>query len=107
MSFEVIHNLRDPDDPQGRTYKEVNLSRSHALPIGSLVEIVPGDLWGQQYAGVRLYVVSHNRDCDGTPLYSLAWDRTDTNRAQPGFANRKWFNGLSEDNLRSVTPPSA
>lgn len=39
----------------------------HTIPVGSLVEL-DDDC-------VRLYVVAHHRDCDGTPLYALSWDK--------------------------------
>lgn len=50
----------------GKTFREENLEKVHQFPIGSLVELTddpPG--------GIRLHVVGHSRDCDGTPLYSL------------------------------------
>lgn len=94
--FIVLHDLKDPDDPQGRSYKQVNESKVHNIPIGTLVELG---------TGVRLFVVSHDRDCDGTPLYAMAPDRDDTVRDHPSFANRKWVHGYPEDSLRVVDLP--
>jgi hypothetical protein len=96
--FMMIHNLRDPSDPEGRTYREVNLAKSHAIPVGALVEFLSYD----RYAGVRLYVVAHLRDCDGTPLYAMSADRLDTTVERPGFANPKWVHGWPESYLRVV-----
>jgi len=62
--FTMIHNLVDPNDPMGRTYKEVNAGKAHKFPIGALVE--------DQVSGVRLFVVGYARDCDMTPLYTLS-----------------------------------
>jgi hypothetical protein len=99
-----VHEMKDPNDPGGRTYREVNLARSHAIPIGTLVELAPypeDDRWD----GVRLYVVHHHRDCDGTPLYALAFDRHDTEIKRPGFHNDKWLHGMPESGLRIVKLP--
>lgn len=79
-SFLLIHDLPNPDDPQRRSYRECNLDRQHAIPVGALVEWVSdGD---EENNGLRLFVARHDRDCDGTPLYALglydyrtAWDR--------------------------------
>lgn len=58
-----ISDLRDPADPQGRSYREVNAAKIHKYPLGALVELDHG---------VRLWVVHHARDCDQTPLYCLS-----------------------------------
>lgn len=61
--FVNIADLKDPDDPQGRSYREINTEKVHTIPIGTLVEME---------SGARAFVVRHTRDCDQTPLYSLA-----------------------------------
>jgi len=65
----------DPNDPDSPTWREHNAKMTHSIPLGSLVE-VKYDTWFGDGACVkvhaRLWVVSHNRDCDGTPLYSLS-----------------------------------
>ncbi len=101
--FFVVHGLRDPSDPEGRTYKQANLARQHAIPIGALVEIT-GDVDWPDLDGTRLYVVCHLRDCDGTPLYALCADRTVTERESPHHANRKWHHGIAEGRLTLVRP---
>lgn len=72
MNMMNIADLKDPNDPERRTYREVNNAKEHALPLKQLVEIVPWDDESKElYGGVRLFVVKHTRDCDGTPLYTL------------------------------------
>jgi len=62
-------------DDNGKTIRENNLSIKHDIPIGSLVEVT-GETWYGEGAceifKARLWVVSHDRDCDGTPLYTLS-----------------------------------
>lgn len=61
--FINVADLKDPDDSQGRSYREINAEKSHKIPINTLVELE---------SGARAFVVRHTRDCDQTPLYSLA-----------------------------------
>lgn len=63
----VIHNLVDPNDKLGRTYKEVNLAKEHHFRLNSLVELT-----SKTDKGVRLVIARYARDCDGTPLYDLS-----------------------------------
>jgi hypothetical protein len=42
------------------------MSEPHTLPLGTFVEILPDEDLPCE-SGVRLYVVRHHRDCDGTP----------------------------------------
>lgn len=96
-----ISDLRDPNDPQGRSYREVNAAKVHKYAIGSLVEL---------NHGVRLWVVHHARDCDQTPLYCLSADPNDTEIEREGFYNSKWVTGISEKYLtfiRMVNAPEA
>jgi hypothetical protein len=91
MQIINIADLIDPDDPQGRSYRQVNAERTHGIPVGTLVEVVN--------TGVRLFVVYQGRDCDSTPLYWLSPDRNDITRVREGFQNRTWDGGYSEDGL--------
>lgn len=61
--FINIADLKDPDDKEGRTYREVNNTTEHKHEVGGLVEF--GD-------GIRLYIEKQIRDCDGTPLYCFS-----------------------------------
>jgi len=95
----------DPDDPQGRTYRQVNQEKQHNIPVGSLVEIGhPDDKYNDDLNGLRLWVVWHGRDCDGTPLYWLSADKEDTKKENGIFANRGWTGGYGENSLTVVEP---
>lgn len=93
MTMINIADLRDPDDPSGRSYRQINNERQHMIPIGSLVEL---------HNGVRLFVVHHDRDCDGTPLYYLSASYTDTEVEEPGFRNRSWYGGYADYSLKVI-----
>lgn len=71
-------------ESNGKTVKENNLTKSHKIKLGSLVEISVNYLPCHK---ARLFVVAWTRDCDGTPLYSLAInkDETDFDRFESGF----------------------
>lgn len=60
--------IGDIVEANGKTLKDNNLGLDHTIPLGSLVEVREED----GVPGVRLYVVKHTRDCDGTPLYGLS-----------------------------------
>ena len=77
-----IADLKDPDDPQGRTYREVNNDTKHSFDVMQLVEISNG---------CRLFVVKQVRDCDGTPLYWLGLRNYDV-----------VIRNLSEDGMKAV-----
>lgn len=57
-----IADLPDPDDDQGRSYRQVNNDTKHSFEKGELVEL---------HNGERLFICKISRDCDGTPLYQL------------------------------------
>jgi len=63
--FINIADLKDPNDELGRSYRDINNSMRHNIKLGQLVELDNG---------ARLFVEKHTRDCDGTPLYTLAHD---------------------------------
>lgn len=87
-NIKMLHDFKDPSNPQGRSYKEVNSSKKHSIPIGTLVELKDG---------VRLWVVAHTRDCDQTPLYELcAYKEEQVNNS---FRNPKWHGGYAEESL--------
>ena len=93
----IIHNLKDPNDKLGRTYKELNIAKKHKYKVGDLVECTS--------SGIRAFVVKCNRDCDGTPLYVLCLDGNDTHQIQDGFLNRNWAGGYSDNYLVFVNKP--
>lgn len=71
----ILINFADIVEENGKTVRENNLEKTHDISIGTLVE-VKFDKWHGNGAcektHARLWVVSHDRDCDGTPLYSLS-----------------------------------
>lgn len=83
-----VADLVDPDDPQGRTYRQINAAMRHGIPLGSLVE--------DEDSGIRLFVVLQGRDCDQTPLYWLAADPDEPRE------DGKWQGGYPEHGLRVV-----
>jgi hypothetical protein len=91
----ILHNLVEKN---GKTIKENNLLLKHKIKIGTLVEVINLE----NYEGVRLYVVAHTRDCDGTPLYSLCADKTNIKQERDMFGNYGWDNGYSENNLKKL-----
>ena len=93
-----IHIADLVNQESGKTYREENAELQHNIPIGSLVEIEPD--------GVRLFVVYHARDCDETPLYSLAINSEDTKREHDRFYNHKWHNGYPEECLKIISLPN-
>lgn len=84
-----IADVIDPNDPQGRTYRQVNNERSHSIEIGELVEIVD--------TGVRLFIADRTRDCDGTPLYSLTAEQ---DKDLMLFVEAFFVTGYTEESLR-------
>ncbi|MDI6977294.1 hypothetical protein [Serratia sp. Se-RSBMAAmG] len=63
-------NVSDIVESNGKTVKQNNMEQSHTIPLGSLVEILGSE--NDDDTGLRLFVVHHGRDCDGTPLYGLS-----------------------------------
>lgn len=74
--MELI-NIADIKNPEtGKTYREENNEKIHNIPLGTLVEVDFDDSYLENpKKGLRLFVVQHDRDCDGTPLYSLSFDK--------------------------------
>lgn len=54
-------------EENGKTIRENNMEKTHQIPLGTLVEV--------SESGIRLFVCSQGRDCDGTPLYGLSADQ--------------------------------
>jgi hypothetical protein len=58
--FMNVADIKCPDDPQGRTYRQINAEKKHSIPLGTLVEYRDG---------VRLFVVAYTRDWDGPSTF--------------------------------------
>lgn len=99
-------NIADLKNPEtGKTYREENNAKEHKIPLGSLVEVDFDDTYNDRpHKGLRLFVVKHDRDCDGTPLYSLSFDKNwkeDMYGSQFNFAARcRIDSGYSEETLK-------
>lgn len=80
----------------GLTIRENNLQQTHGIPLFSMVRIngVSG------YENATMFVVSHSRDCDGTPLYDLAKTRNSTPK-------EKWDTHFSDECLTVIASPNA
>lgn len=62
-------------EENGKTVRENNCGIKHKIAIGQLVEVKYDEYFGNnagQKVHAHLYVISHDRDCDGTPLYTVA-----------------------------------
>lgn len=102
MELINIADLKNPET--GKTYREENNAKIHNIPLGTLVEVDCDDSYLESpKKGLRLFVVQHDRDCDGTPLYSLSFDK---NWEPDMFGDRsRWAidTGYSEDCLKIVS----
>lgn len=71
---KTICDLHDIVQNNGKTIKQNNMEIKHNIPIGKKVYIESKEY---NYSfGFRLFrgiveIYSHDRDCDGTPLYSV------------------------------------
>lgn len=75
LKSAILINVADIVEDNGKTIRENNLEKIHDIPIGTLVEVKFNEWHGDgacEKVHARLWVVSHDRDCDGTPLYSLS-----------------------------------
>jgi hypothetical protein len=88
-----IADLTDPNDPNERSYREINNAKKHKFRVGQLVEIEHG---------VRLFVARQTRDCDGTPLYSLTPKKDDHIQTREGFGNSNWVNNWPENSMKAL-----
>ncbi len=57
-----VADLTDPNDKNGRTYREINNATSHNYKVGQQVILSSGSVG---------FIESLTRDCDGTPLYKI------------------------------------
>jgi hypothetical protein len=70
-----ITNFGDVVEGNGKSIRQNNSEQKHKFPIDTLVE-VKYERWHSRGAcekvHARLFVVWHQRDCDGSPLYHLS-----------------------------------
>ncbi|UTU10239.1 hypothetical protein CcrRB23_gp377 [Caulobacter phage RB23] len=95
-----VADFKDPHDPEGRTYRQVNAAKTHAFPLGALVEV--------DGTGARLFVALQTRDCDRTPLYSLSGEPAPVEFPPESFSWDLWrsrvLHGYGEDGLTLINP---
>lgn len=102
------------DKKTGKTIRKENSEKTHKIPINTLVEI-KHDIWHGdgvcEKIHARLWVISHDRDCDGTPLYSLSVFKSDSNLNKHIFYEDSRFkykitpfikSGFSEESLKVI-----
>jgi hypothetical protein len=80
-------------EANGKTIKQNNLERTHGIAKGTLVETEEG---------LRLWVTYQGRDCDGTPLYWLSFEKDLDQKSV--YDRSKQTGGYSEDSLVVVDP---
>jgi len=74
-------------ESNGKTIRENNMRIQHSLLVGQRVSAHIDDY----EQTVSMYVIEVNRDCDGTPLYSL----TISKRVKEMYP--EWINNLKDD----------
>ena len=111
-------------EENGKTIRENNLEIKHNIPIGALVEFKVSEWHGKgacQVIHARHWVVSHDRDCDGTLLYSLSptpkdkWEDIEIHipwfddwnkvKMKPELAQHFYYrvvNGMTEESLTII-----
>ena len=101
MSITNVANLVESN---GKTWRQNNLAITHTIPLGTLVEV---DLDYSDNHGIRLFVVMHTRDCDGSPMYALGSSNNPYNsKYNPEWIRRYVDDGFTDTCLKIIAPPS-
>lgn len=105
MDMINVADIKNPNT--GKTYREENHEKTHNIPLGTLVEVdFNDDGYEDPKKGLRMFVVEHNRDCDGTPLYSLSfrknWKPDMYGKELMMYARCEVDSGYSEDCLKVI-----
>jgi hypothetical protein len=106
---ETLINVSDLVEGNGLTIKQNNMARKHKIPLGSLVFVRHAEWHGdgsyEKLEG-RYWVVEHERDCDGTPLYAVCrFRRPNLNLFQNESIAKlvyRYKSGFSEESLTVV-----
>lgn len=75
QNFQFVGDIVEEN---GLTVKQNNQKLIHNIPLGTIVEISYDSSYEDEEEntnGLRLFVVQHLRDCDGTPLYGLSFNK--------------------------------
>lgn len=105
MDMINVADIKNPNT--GKTYREENHEKTHNIPLGTLVEVDFNDEgYENPKKGLRMFVVEHNRDCDGTPLYSLSfrknWKPDMYGKELRMYARCELDSGYSEECLKVI-----
>ena len=106
MTNANIIFVGDIVEENGKTLKENNLAIKHDIPIGTLVEITYKSDYEEENEnkyGLRLFVVNHSRDCDGTPLYDMSFDQKafkEFQETETKIKNKDFENSMDEALIR-------
>lgn len=98
--------VSDIVEANGKTCKENNLAIEHDIPIGTLVEIIYKSEYEEEEEstyGLRLFVVNHSRDCEGTPLYDMSFDKKafkEYKEAEEMIEKNRFKNSMEETLIR-------
>jgi len=93
---EYCHSVSQIVEGNGLPVYENNQKKTHSIAVGTLVEVKYDNFFGDgacEVVHARLWVVSHGRDCDGTPLYCLS-SKNPNKRIIDG-----WRGGFREEDL--------
>lgn len=105
MARTRIMFFSDMVEKNGKTVRENNMAIKHSIPLGTLVEVKYDEWYGDGACSkvhARLFVVEHNRDCDGTPLYGLGKLPPDPEAYALSRATWMVDSGFGEDGLIPV-----
>ena len=110
-----VMQFKDIVEDNGKTIYENNMNKTHKFAIGSTVylELETTTTVGPKFEKGIYIVFSHDRDCDGTPMYSLIsesmnvikdWKKFIPNIEEiiqriGGFG---YLNGISESSLMEI-----
>lgn len=101
--MSVIY-VPDIVEANGKTVRQNNEAIAHTIPLGTLVEV---DLDYSDHHGIRMFVVMHTRDCDGSPLYALGSSNDpDSARYDPRWIRQHIDDGFCDGCLKVIAPPS-
>ena len=84
--MENLILVPDIIESNGKTIRENNMKTKHSLSVGDEIRFIDGKDFSERYCSYEseeiqkavaqgtLFVASIDRDCDGTPLYTLTLD---------------------------------
>ena len=112
--MDVIQ-FKDIVEKNGRTVYENNMNKKHKFPIGSKVylELETLTTAGPKFEKGIYTVFSHDRDCDGTPIYALISESINVIKGWKDFIPNieeivkriggfGYINGISENTLMEI-----